>query len=204
MLKDELSFKNKKDTIIDEELIRKEHEYLMMSDNLVLLKREKYKCILKAKELRDSLIISNTITLIFTILISFVTISYTINSTIMNTSNSAVERIDDLKIDKMKIGIDKMTDTEEEELKSNLEEIINTEGELAQKHIIDNYKSIRILFILVMILVIAILKIYFIIIDKFGKKASRYETLVIMIDERIEEIINNKKKNICKEIVVEK
>ncbi len=187
MLKDELPFKNKKDTIIDEELIRKEHEYLMMSDNLVLLKREKYKCILKAKKLRDSLIISNTITLIFTILISFVNISYTINSTIMNTSNSAVKRIDDLKIDKM-------TDTEEEALKSNLHEIINAEGTSAQTNMKNQYKSIVILFMLVMILVIAIFKIYFIIIDKFGKKASEYETLVIMIDERIEEIIKNKKK----------
>ncbi|AVK50660.1 hypothetical protein AXY43_23050 [Clostridium sp. MF28] len=172
----------------NKKIIEKEYEYLSKSNDLEILKKRKHNYILIAKKRRDQLIITNAITLIFTILVSFITIAYTVNNNIKSKSIDAVKRTDDIVIGNMKIDIDKMNDNQKETLKYDIEKLIKNEGNIAIDSINDDSKGIVVLLKSAAILACGILIIYLIAIEGISAKASECETFVIMIDERINEI----------------
>lgn len=181
-------------------------ENSITSNDIPTLKMTRYNFILKAKKERDTLISSNAITLIFTILVSFLTITYTIANSISDRSDNAIKRVDDVKIEVMKVGIDKKNESELATIKSDMENIYKNEGNLAIKDINEKMDSIYPLLKAIVYIIIAILLINFISIKFISGKASYYETLVIMIDERLKglEKENNEKDNTKKLEEIEK
>lgn len=166
------------------EMIEEEFDKLASLNDLSELSKKKYYYTLKAKKSRDNLIITNAAALIITILVSFVTISVTINKTINDKGTSMSQRIDDINIDIKKIGVDKMGDEKIEKLKLDIIGIIKVEGKAAINDIQNELNGIYTLGKIIGILSLGIIIVYFIIIKIIGGEASRFETLVIMIDER--------------------
>lgn len=174
--------------ISEEEIIEKEYQNLTTLNDVVLLKKRKYLYTFIAKKNRDYLIMINAITLIITILVSFLTLAYTFNKSIYDSGGNIIKRIHNVQIDNMKIDIDKMNDEEKLNLKSDIIKLIESEKDLSIEGIGATVKSVKYFFIAMVIMSIAIYVIYQLIIIKVSKKASEYEAKVIMIDERIKEI----------------
>lgn len=191
MLKDELLMTKDKDKKIDRK-IRRDYNFLKYSEDLIVLKKLKYKCTLKAKKQRDSLIITNAIAIIFTIMLSFITISHTAIKIVYDNERNIVQRIDDFAIGNKKISIDKKSDESVEKIKNEIMDIAKSEKDIALDTINNDIEVIKFFYIAIVVLIIGVIILYQIIIKIISEKASTYETLVIMIDERINEIKANR------------
>lgn len=151
-------------------------------DKLKELKLLKYDFTLKAKNRRDFLIITNAIALILTVMLSFVTFWQTVVKASYEDGDKIIQGIDNYKIDEN--ASEEKTEVVYKEIKS----ILSAEIYVTKEKLHQSEKLSEMVLNIMIGFIILIIATYIILIKTFSGRAAYYETLVIMIDERINEI----------------
>lgn len=174
----------KKEIEENAEILRNNYNFDQLKDLKVL----KYGFTLKAKNKRDVLIITNAIALILTVMLSLITFSQTVFKASYEDSDKIIQRIDNYKMEKNKSNIDENASDKMEAANKEIKYILQNEIEATKEKLYYNLNVANMIIDIMIGFIILIIATYIILIKTFSGRAAYYETLVIMIDERINEI----------------
>ncbi|OOM76589.1 hypothetical protein [Clostridium sp. BL-8] len=187
MLKDELFLKRDNDKKNDIKIC-KNYNFLKYSNDIAELQKLKYKCIFKAKKLRDWSTLSGAIVLISTVLIALITMMYSVLNTMSSDGQKEIQSISANIINTKIAEINNKEGNDIDETKKEVLETIKSEKDNVLEIIKKNTDFIGYLSKIIFVVIISIIIFYASLVRVISHKASDYETLVIMIEERIKEI----------------